>query len=617
VQIGPIRTGTLLSIAVASGLITGIGEAAVFAVKQRWLGQFVRVGPDIGWMAPVADAAAFLVIALALLATSRVWPRIASLPVVVFVFGFTAFFSLLLTYYPLHVIAKVAVAAGLAAQTARLLVRRSGRIGSLSRRSLIAAVGVVGVIVLATRIVSWVAAEPRVASLGVAPAGAPNVLLIVWDTVRAGNLSLHGYDRRTTPHLEQWAASGVVFEHAMSPSPWTLPSHASMFTGRWPSELSANWEQALDDTHPTLAEALTARGYATAGFVANTFYAGYEHGLARGVARYDDYSVSVRELLVSSSLAGSLANSPLLRRLVNYHDNIPRKSASEITAHLLDWLDAHDSRPFFAFLNYFDAHESYLPPSPFREAFGGTAPEWSPNLIQDRRRTLRRDWATRPADAIANEVRLYDGAILYLDDQLNRVLLALQARGVLDNTIVIVTSDHGEQFGEHGLFLHGNSLYRPVLHVPLIVRFPRAVPVNLRVDSPVTLRDLPATVLDLLRVADRAASFPGRSLARYWSGPGGPDQVEAEPVLAQVRKAEWAIPDFVTYPAAKGDMESLIDDVYHYIRNGDGREELYAIGVDPDERDDLGRREDMRPVLERYRARIDGKDRRAPANREP
>ena len=605
-----MRTGPLLSIALASGLITGLVEAAIVAVKQRWLGQFVRVGVDIAWMAPVADAAAFLVIALVLLAASRIWPRVASPAVVVFVFGFTAFVSLLLTYYPLHIIAKVAVAAGLATQMARVLVRRSERLPSLAHRGLIAAITVVAVIALTTRVMAWVATERRAAAPGATAAGGSNVLLIVWDTVRASNLSLHGYGRRTTPHLEQWAAGGVVFDHARAPSPWTLPSHASMFTGRWPHELSANWEQALDETYPTLAEVLSARGYATVGFVANTYYAGYELGLARGFADYDDYSVSARELLVSSSLVGSIVNSPMLRRLVNYHDNIPRKSASAITSHFLDWLDADDTRPFFAFLNYFDAHESYLPPSPFREAFGGATPEWSPNLIQDRRRTLRRDWATRPADEITNEVRLYDGAILYLDDQLNRLLLSLQARGVLDNTIVIVTSDHGEQFGEHGLFLHGNSLYTPVLHVPLVIRFPGAVPVNVRVDSHVTLRDLPATVLDLLRASGAAPSMPGRSLARYWSASGGHDQTDAEPVLAQVRKAEWAIPDFARYPAAKGDMESVIDDVYHYIRNGDGREELYAIGVDPHERDDLGQREDMRPVLERYRARLDGKDRR-------
>jgi arylsulfatase A-like enzyme len=341
---------------------------------------------------------------------------------------------------------------------------------------------------------------------------------------------------------------------------------------------------------------LTAHGYVTAGFVANTYYCGNELGLARGFGRYDDYVVSPRELLISSTLVRTVANHHLVRRLTGYHDNFPRRSATEISDQFLDWHAGAGGRPFFAFLNYFDAHETYLPPAPFDRAFGEGPPPGSPAVIQDLRRSLRRDWAQRPAAEIRAEINMYDGAIAYLDAELDRVLTTLQVRGALDDTLVIVTSDHGEQFGEHGLFLHGNSLYRPLLHVPLVLRFPAAVPAG-RVSARATLRDIPATVLSLLGLDD--AGLPGLSLARHWTGAatGAP----GDAAIAEVREAAWARLWAPAYPAAKGDMGSVTDNGYHYIRNGDGREELYAI-ADAAEAHDLSAAPESLPLLERYRA---------------
>ena len=117
--------------------------------------------------------------------------------------------------------------------------------------------------------------------------------VIVWDTVRAGNLSLHGYGRRTSPSLERLAARGVRFDQAFATAPWTLPSHSSLFTGRWPHELTADWRVPLDETYPTLAEYLAAQGYDTAGFVANLDYCSRETGLSRGFAHYEDYPIEL------------------------------------------------------------------------------------------------------------------------------------------------------------------------------------------------------------------------------------------------------------------------------------------------------------------------------------
>jgi arylsulfatase A-like enzyme len=597
--IAHLRARVVVAFALALGLLTGLGEASLLGIKQQLLGQFVRFGPDLVWMAPVSDALVFLAVSLMVIGAARLWQPLGRAHVQVSVLAFLGFLSVLLLYYPLHPYARVLLAAGLAVSSARLAARWMHRVdGRFGLRCLIAVAVVVALVAAVARIGPWFVYRRHVAALS-QPASAPNVLLVVWDTVRARNLSLYGYERPTTPNLERWARSAAVFERAMSTSPWTLPSHASMFTGEWPQDLSAGFEMALDGKQLTLAEALTGAGYTTAGFVANTFYCGYELGLARGFARYDDYPVSPRELFVSSTLVRTVANSPSVRDVVGYHDNIPRRDAADVTDSFIKWQSTVRGRPFFAFLNYFDAHEPYLPPAPFDQAFG-PGPVDSPAFLHELRRSFRLDWSRRSESDIQGEINRYDGAIAYLDSELNRLLSALQARGALEDTIVIVTSDHGEQFGEHGLFVHGNSLYQPLLHVPLIVRFPPLVPAGRRIVSRVTLRDLPATVMDLVGRADKG-SFPGRSLARHWSAAPGSGLRGSDVALAEVRDAAWAEQLFPSYPAAAGDMVSATDDGYHYIRNGDGTEELYEI-ADAEEKRDLSGRMDSRHVLERFRA---------------
>ena len=581
-----------LLLALWFGLITGLVEVLLLGIKKFYLGQVIKFGPDVIWMTPLADAVLFLIPACVLMLLAWRWPKLGSLQVALFVFSFLSFLSLLLMYYPLHLYAKLLLAAGLAVQAVRMMMRWSQPYQDLVRRTapwMAALVVVLAVSVYGWR---WLGVRQAVAQLPASPTSAPNVLLIVMDTVRAQNLSLHGYHRQTTPNLERWAKSGVVFERAISASPWTLPSHASMFTGRWPHELSANWEDALDGTHTTLAEALGAHGYITAGFVANTNYCGYEFGLNRGFVHYEDYVVSPQEIFVSSSLGRLLATDASIRRVLGYYDNITRQDAAAINEHFLAWLARTDHRPFFAFLNYFDAHEPYLPPGSFAERFGPDLPRGNHLLTQDLRRSLRQDWFKRPAGEIKTELDMYDGAIAYLDYQLDRLFNELQNRSLLENTVIIVTSDHGEQFGEHGLFLHGNSLYQPLLHVPLIISFPARVPGGQRVAAPVSLRDLPATVVDLVGLQGKKL-FPGGSLARYWHG----GLQSGDLVLSEVSRASWGEN---WYPTVKGDMQSLTDARYHYIKNGDGREELYDLDHDAAGKKDIARSEEGRKLSDTY-----------------
>jgi glucan phosphoethanolaminetransferase (alkaline phosphatase superfamily) len=341
----------VLMVAAWFGMLTGFCEVLLRGIARFLLHRYIHLGPSVVWMAPLADLLLFAALGLLLLLLARRWPRVASLPSVLFVFVFIGSISLLLLVAGLHRAGAVLLSAGLATQASRLLAARAASFLSLVRHTAAWMVVLLGG--LAIGIQGWQALGERfaLANLPAASSGAPNVLLIVLDTVRAPSLSLYGYERPTTPELERLAARGVRFERALSTSPWTLPSHASMFTGHFPHELSADWETSLDETYPTLAEVLASQGYVTAGFVANVRYCSEESGLNRGFAHYEDHPVSPEQVIKSSSLGRALIANAHLRRFLGSYDIFGRKSAPDVNAAFLRWLSRNERRPFFAFLN--------------------------------------------------------------------------------------------------------------------------------------------------------------------------------------------------------------------------------------------------------------------------
>jgi arylsulfatase A-like enzyme len=460
-------------------------------------------------------------------------------------------------------------------------------------------------------------------------AGSPNVLLIILDTVRADHLSLYGYRRATSPTLERLAKRGTRFDEARATAPWTLPSHASLFTGRWPHELHVKWRTPLRGNFPTLAEYLGSRGYATAGFVANTRYCSYDTGLDRGFTHYEDYDLDLKRLgplrmaLLAerpwdwvSKLALSLSRSvdtgrfrPRVESALRWLLATGRKDAASINHAVLDWLSHRQEprRPFFVFLNYFDAHSPYLPPegTPFR--FGLT-PRTQADFI-----LLAELWTMIDKLSLAPRYRLlaqdsYDNCIAYLDERLGELFDELQRRGVLDRTLVILTSDHGEELGEHGLFDHGESLYRPEARVPLLVVWPgpRRLPGVVR--ETVSLRDLPATIVDLVGLA-AGSPFPGRSLAGLGRDPPPRADLgvrDLSGALAELADPNPIRPSRGRSPATRGPLISLAEGDYVYIRNdGDGREQLFNERDDPDELFNRAGVEAMQPILQRLRQNLD------------
>ena len=596
----PPQTGKTFPILVAGCFAFVAGLAEIIVVGQRKILQHEFIGANwhLAWMTPLSYLLLLIPFGIALVIAARLLPRLVTPHVSILVLGLVSAFSFFFLFFPaLHRIAIIILAVGIAVQATRVLAARTGPFQRIARR--IVRVGLISVLGLALGSMGWVAVRERRALSALTPAasGAPNLLLIVLDTVRAMSMSLYGHTVPNTPHLERWARRGVLFRNAFATSPWTLPSHATMFTGLYPSEMDAGWMAPLDGEHTTLAEVLAAHGYTTAGFVANLQYCTRETGLAQGFVRYEDFPLSLSEIVMSSSLGRVIVNNPMLRSAIGYHDILGRKTATDITDAFLDWAGEGPSRPFFAFLNYYDPHEPYLPPSPFDTAFGGAYAR-NENLIRQlsprmAERAEKRGMSEAERRA---EERAYDAAIAYVDSELGRLFEELERRGLMENTIVIVTSDHGELFGEHDLFSHGNSLYSPTLHVPLLMVSPTRLPSGDTVSHYVSLRDLPATVLDLLNIEE--PSFPGSSLAQLVAE--DPIPVGGfSPLLATLRPApnqpEW-------FPSTKGFMKSLTVAPVHYIRNGDESEELYHIEADPKETRNLA---DTADVLADLRAALD------------
>ncbi len=578
---------------VAGALAGSLGEASLILGARYALHRFTLYNPQGIWMAPIANVLLFVVPLALLWFIARRWS--ARTAIVATAFGAALAASLeplFVVRDRIHPIALLLLAIGVATQVARLANARPARFARLTRRLTIAmlAFSLVGAAGYnATR--AW--KERRaLAAVGEAPEGAPNVILLVLDTVRALSLSAYGYDRATSPFLAELAARGVRFDRAVATAPWTLPSHATMFTGRYPHELSSGWSTPLDAAAPTLAERLSQHGYRTFGVAANLRYCSYEFGLDRGFGRYRDYDISLSEMLRTSKL--TLASVQLFNKLGFREISPGRQSATRINERLLDLIDGRGNRPFFAFANYYDAHGPYNPAPPFDTLFLGRQP-----------RTRDSGGEHFTPEEVHDLQAAYDGAIAALDRQLQDLFRELQRRDLLRNTMVIVTADHGEEFNEHGQMNHGSSLYFPSVHVPLLVVQPGAIPPATVVDSVVTLRDVAATILEAARVpAD--ARLPGHSLARWWSparAAGGAAPTDsASRLIAEVDFAK-NLPQ--SFAISKGDMKSEIVDGIRYILRGDGHGELYDVRADPWERADLARDSVWASTARSLRARVE------------
>ena len=423
------------------------------------------------------------------------------------------------------------------------------------------------------------------ASAATADKGAPDVILISMDTTRADHMSVYGYERETSPRLTEFAKDALNFVEARSPAQWTVPGHASMFTGMYPSRHGAHyagdWNSApvingrqrvlpLADDRTTVAETLEARGYVTAGFVANFANLDRNFGMAQGFQHYED-----NPGLLFRPVPHVVR---LFQRFRPADFKKPFRSADDLNEAALGWLDdAAKDKPAFVFLNYLEPHH-WLAAPPYDI--------WARDLPNAKRRALKGLFTHAIPAGLSDEEREfveanYDGQVLAMDAAVGRLFDALKERGRYENTLIIVTSDHGELLGEHDIVGHGGRMmYEGLLHIPMIVKFPGADRPRGESRTPVQLVDVLPTV-----VTTTGAKMPG--------GVQGESLRNVDhPVLAE----EHINPEFVSQFGAVYNraLRAMYDGTYKLITTSRGQRFLFDLANDRAEERNLASKEPER-----------------------
>jgi arylsulfatase A-like enzyme len=563
----------ILALAASLALLAGLLEGAGLLLLQHlealnWDMAQMGVAWEILYVSPAVNLLLFVLVAGGPLAALRWSGERLALRAAVFLFTLLLVFDLVNLSGHLRDSSALIFAAGAAAVFTRAFARRPERVLKAARQAapLLAGLALLAFAVVegGYRLAEWRAER----ALPVAPAGAPNVMVVVLDTVRADHLTLAGYSRSTSPHLDRIVRLGTYFENAIASSSWTLPSHVSMLSGRAPHEHGAEGA-AYDGRYPMLQEMLRSMGYRTAAFSGNPYYFSRHTGFGPGFQHFEDFFGSLEDCLARTFFGRKFFHYATPR--LGLKDIPGRKAAKTVNKEVLGWIDAADaSRPFFVFINFFDAHDPYLPPEPFRGRF---CP--NPKLCGRLNFLARRLVLRNPAEIDA-EMGAYDGAIASLDDQVGKLHSALESRGLLRNTLLIIVSDHGEAFGEHNLFLHRNSLYLETLHVPLLFVWPARIPAGARVATPVSINSIAPTVLDLLGRPE-PEKFSSLSLKPFLL-PDAPRPQEWHPPDSLLAECRFEL--LKQTPCYEGRMASVVNRKWHLIWNEGRPEELYEWSAD-------------------------------------
>jgi arylsulfatase A-like enzyme len=412
-----------------------------------------------------------------------------------------------------------------------------------------------------------------------------NIVLIILDTLRADHLSCYGYHKKTTPNIDRFASDAVKYTKAYSTASWTLPSTASIMTGKYPGSHGAHRNKSghinpfniLDDRQVTLAEILQGSGYATAGIVSCQFFT-RQYGMHQGFDFFDDTMPSNLFIMPTFSLL------PFLNYFLPINDYFgsrgldEHRAASQINRAARAWLKNNTTRkPFFLLLHYFDVHHPYYPEKL------GTSENSVPPAIMKKYGRNSANYAEMEKHLIASVqdgtkplldherkylVDNYDREITLLDKKVGKMLDVLKDQGLYDDSLIIITADHGESFGEHNLMLHGIGLYEDNLHVPLLVKYPSGNTPAGTQEHPVSLTGIMPTVLSYLSIpVPRGVQ-------------GAPfDDREGQTILAQ----NYTSTNVKGQQQFRSDMVSLQQDDYKYIRFAQAQDQLFNLREDPAE----------------------------------
>jgi arylsulfatase A-like enzyme len=463
----------------------------------------------------------------------------------------------------------------------------------------------------------------------------PDIIFIVLDTHRADRLSCYGYSRLTSPHIDSFAAGATLFERAISPAQWTIPSHASMFTGEYPTAHGVLQAcDVLDDARPTLAELLQANGYHTIGFSNNALVGSLDNKFTRGFDNFYNYGgmftsepepslrpKSLRGLrrtyqrlisrighflqnrVASSDLVYRLAMNPVIAStwplFVQAKGNTVRSLRDSSWYFRRHRNSGRNRRPIFLFINLMETHPSWWPPRRFIDRF-------APYLWHERAaRDFARSWNSQlyrwsiptiePFSELEGRVLndLYDASVAYQDRLLGRFFRRLQA---LDDTMVIITSDHGEGLGEHDFVGHSFVVYEEVVHVPLIVRYPLLYPSGRRLSAVVSSRRIFHTILQAAGVSQGTVehALPGGvqdlSLVHTVRGADPERELvfsEAYPPMPLLRAMERRHPDAIDRFRCRLMRRAVYSRWSKLIKVDGAADEMFDVLADPSETSSL------------------------------
>jgi len=372
-----------------------------------------------------------------------------------------------------------------------------------------------------------------------APEG-PNIILISIDTLRADHLGSYGYGRGTTPNIDKWAEKGILFENAYSQGPWTYPSMASMHTSLYPTQIGVeNLDTKIHDSFMTLAEHMKNNFYDTHAIVSNIVVS-EPLGFSQGFNTFDQGSIR-KNFELSSHI---------------------------VTDKAIEYLSGKKGGKFFLWLHYMDPHYNYIHHQEYNysEGYSGSLGD---NLSIKSLNTEKEPLDEEDLIYIKN---LYDEEISYTDNSIGELLDAVVELGLMDNTVIILTADHGEEFMERSRFGHGRTLFQELIHVPLIIYIPGNKDIGgRRVRSSVEVRSIGRTVLDLSGIANT--------------------QVQGQNLLIAKDDDDWESHAYSQKPNGEGELpleEAIISDNWKLINNlGNGVYELYDLENDPDEKNNL------------------------------
>ncbi len=350
--------------------------------------------------------------------------------------------------------------------------------------------------------------QPAEPPITVGGTSRPNVLLISVDMLRPDHLGCYGYGRSTSPRIDRLAAEGALFENAISSTSWTLPAHAALFTGLADSVHGCvDTDRRLAENRRTLAERLRDAGYATVGF----FSGPYLHpvfGLGQGFEQYVDCTsyagLNARTADETGRVDGTAVSDASHADVTN----------PQVYQKVSNWLRANRRRPFFMFVHMWDVHFDFIPPPPYDRKFD---PDYRGSVSGKNFLFDVAVNASMPKRDLEHLIALYDGEIAWTDEHIGRILDDLDALGLRESTVVVLISDHGTEFFEHGLKAHRQSLYDEVIRIPLIVRYPGRIEPGRRHAAQVRMIDVLPTIMNLAGL-DEPVDVMGQSLVPLFSG---------------------------------------------------------------------------------------------------